>query len=96
MPLVIFDEIHSYDAAMWQSLVDFLHAFDVPVLCMTATLPPTRREQLDGLLRAYPTRANERAWRIAAAAGAAPAVLHRAGRRRDRRVRSRGRCVPRR
>lgn len=57
---VIFDEIHSYDAAMWQSLVDFLHAFDVPVLCMTATLPPTRREQLDGLLRAYPD-ASERA-----------------------------------
>ena len=47
---VIFDEIHSYDTVMWQSLVDFLSAFDVPVLCMTATLPPGRRDDLKDLL----------------------------------------------
>jgi CRISPR-associated endonuclease/helicase Cas3 len=51
---VIFDEIHSYDTVMWQSLVDFLSAFDVPVLCMTATLPPGRRDDLKELLRTYP------------------------------------------
>jgi CRISPR-associated endonuclease/helicase Cas3 len=39
---------------MWQSLVDFLSAFDVPVLCMTATLPPGRRDDLKELLRTYP------------------------------------------
>lgn len=52
---VILDEIHSYDPAMFSSLVTFLTHFDVPVLCMTATLSPDRRRQLEGLgLRAYP------------------------------------------
>lgn len=58
--VVIFDEIHSYDKIMWEALVSFLRAFDVPVLCMTATLPPHRQKDLAQLLRAYPT-ANERA-----------------------------------
>jgi CRISPR-associated endonuclease/helicase Cas3 len=51
---VIFDEIHSYDRVMWEALVGFLREFDVPVLCMTATLPPHRRADLAPLLRAYP------------------------------------------
>jgi len=51
---VIFDEIHSYDENMWRALVGFLQTFDVPVLCMTATLPPKRRDDLAGLLRTYP------------------------------------------
>lgn len=52
---VILDEIHSYDSAMFTSLVTFLTHFDVPVLCMTATLPPDRKRQLEDLgLRAYP------------------------------------------
>ena len=54
---VVFDEIHSYDPSMWNALVAFLERFDVPVLCMTATLPPTRRQQLErvGGLRTYPS-----------------------------------------
>lgn len=51
---VIFDEIHSYDKIMWAALVNFLRTFEVPVLCMTATLPPSRRKDLEGLLRVYP------------------------------------------
>lgn len=50
---VIFDEVHSYDANMWSALVNFLREFDVPVLCMTATLPPARRDDLASL-RTYP------------------------------------------
>jgi CRISPR-associated endonuclease/helicase Cas3 len=51
---VVFDEIHSYDANMWNALISFLQHFDVPVLCMTATLAPTRRTELARLLRVYP------------------------------------------
>lgn len=51
---VVFDEVHSYDSQMWNALVSFLRSFDVPVLCMTATLPPTRRAELAELLRVYP------------------------------------------
>jgi len=43
---VIFDEIHSYDRRMFSTLLAFLERFDVPALCMTATLPPDRRRQL--------------------------------------------------
>jgi CRISPR-associated endonuclease/helicase Cas3 len=43
---VIIDEVHSFDRRMFNNLVAFLQAFDVPVLCMTATLPPGRRETL--------------------------------------------------
>jgi len=54
---VVFDEVHSYDPKMWNALVTFLENFDVPVLCMTATLPPSRRRQLEERcgLRIYPT-----------------------------------------
>lgn len=54
---IVFDEIHSYDGKMWNALVTFLERFDVPVLCMTATLPPARRQQLEGRcgLRSYPS-----------------------------------------
>ena len=55
---VVFDEIHSYDRKLWNALIAFLENFDVPVLCMTATLPPTRRDQLERRceLRSYPSR----------------------------------------
>jgi CRISPR-associated endonuclease/helicase Cas3 len=43
---VIIDEVHSFDRHMFNNLVAFLQAFDMPVLCMTATLPPARREAL--------------------------------------------------
>ena len=43
---VIVDEVHSFDRHMFGNLVAFLHAFDVPVLCMTASLTASRRHQL--------------------------------------------------
>ena len=40
---------------MFKNLVAFLKAFDVPVLCMTATLQPSRlRELIDAGLAVYP------------------------------------------
>lgn len=52
---VIVDEVHSFDPRMFKNLVAFLQAFDVPVLCMTATLPPARRQALaDAGLTVYP------------------------------------------
>ena len=52
---VIIDEVHSFDQRMFKNLLAFLRAFDVPVLCMTATLPPTRRQALaDAGLKVYP------------------------------------------
>lgn len=45
---IVFDEIHSYDAKMFGSLVRFLQTFpQVPALLMTASLQPSRREALD-------------------------------------------------
>jgi CRISPR-associated endonuclease/helicase Cas3 len=53
---VIIDEVHSFDQRMFKSLVSFLENFDIPVLCMTATLPPSRRERLKKAgLTVYPT-----------------------------------------
>lgn len=53
---LIIDEVHSFDRRMFDSLVAFLRAFDVPVLCMTATLPTSRREELIRAgLKLYPT-----------------------------------------
>jgi CRISPR-associated endonuclease/helicase Cas3 len=53
---IVFDEVHSYDPRMWNALVTFLEKFDVPVLAMTATLPPTRSDELTRRcgLSAYP------------------------------------------
>jgi len=44
--VVVIDEIHSFAPEMFDSLVCFLKTFDVPVLCMTATLPQTRIKDL--------------------------------------------------
>jgi CRISPR-associated endonuclease/helicase Cas3 len=45
--VIVVDEIHSFDRSMFRALKQFLQNFPaVPVLCMTATLPATRREQL--------------------------------------------------
>lgn len=53
---VIIDEVHSFDRHMFDVLISFLKTFDVPVLCMTATLPPGRRDELMRAgLRVYPT-----------------------------------------
>lgn len=53
--VVVLDEVHSYDRRMFENLLAFLGAFDVPVLCMTATLPPHRRRGLEEKgLRTFP------------------------------------------
>ncbi len=57
---VVFDEIHSYDKTMWNALIAFLDRFDLPVLCMTATLPPDRRAELQRRLRTYPDSSDRR------------------------------------
>lgn len=44
--VVVVDEVHSFDPTMFASLCEFLREFDVPVLCMTATLPGNRVEEL--------------------------------------------------
>ncbi len=45
---IVFDEIHSYDAKMFGSLVRFLQTFpQIPALLMTASLQPSRRKALD-------------------------------------------------
>ncbi|MEW5847829.1 MAG: CRISPR-associated helicase Cas3' [Myxococcota bacterium] len=52
---VIIDEVHSFSESMLRSLLAFLKRFDVPVLCMTATLLPQRREQLQAAgLKVFP------------------------------------------
>lgn len=54
---VIIDEIHSFDKRMFETLVCFLKQFDIPVLCMTATLPNSRKENLENIgLRVYPNK----------------------------------------
>jgi CRISPR-associated endonuclease/helicase Cas3 len=40
--IVVIDEIHSFDRSMFAALEGFLQTFDVPVLCMTASLPKDR------------------------------------------------------
>ena len=58
--VVIIDEIHSFDRKMFNGLVNFLRTFDIPVLCMTATLPPTRQQELESIgMQVYPTAADQ-------------------------------------
>lgn len=45
--VAVIDEVHSFDRNMFACLKDFLKNFDVPVLCMTATLPNDRRAELE-------------------------------------------------
>ncbi|HEY3968073.1 MAG TPA: CRISPR-associated helicase Cas3' [Planctomycetaceae bacterium] len=44
--VVVVDEVHSFDAGMFSALKQFLENFNVPVLCMTATLPTARINEL--------------------------------------------------
>jgi CRISPR-associated endonuclease/helicase Cas3 len=44
--VVVIDEVHSFDRNMLSALKEFLTTFDVPVLCMTATLPEDRKTAL--------------------------------------------------
>ncbi|MDY3562203.1 CRISPR-associated helicase Cas3' [Gemmata sp. JC673] len=54
--VVVIDEVHSFDKNMFAALKKFLTEFDVPVLCMTATLPNDRRAELvnECGLKVYP------------------------------------------
>jgi CRISPR-associated endonuclease/helicase Cas3 len=57
--VVIIDEVHSFDRSMFDNLVSFLKNFDIPVLCMTATLPQSRRKELeDAGLSVFPTESD--------------------------------------
>lgn len=49
--IIVIDEIHSFDYAMFDALIEFLQKFDAPVLLMTASLQKQRREKLE---RAFP------------------------------------------
>ena len=44
--VIVVDEIHSFDTMMFSAFTKFLKQFDVPVLCMTATLSAGRRRTL--------------------------------------------------
>ncbi|MGI8838424.1 MAG: CRISPR-associated helicase Cas3' [Pyrinomonadaceae bacterium] len=60
--VIVVDEVHSFDAAMFSELIKFLQAFDVPVLMMTASLPKSRRNELERSvkgLRIYPDENRE-------------------------------------
>jgi CRISPR-associated endonuclease/helicase Cas3 len=48
--VIVVDEVHSFDRSMFSALLGFLESFDVPVLCMTATLQQGRRKQLQRLV----------------------------------------------
>ena len=44
---IVFDEIHSYDSKLFGTLLRFLNTFpNIPVLLMTASLSPARRNKL--------------------------------------------------
>lgn len=56
---LIIDEVHSFDHAMFSSLLSFLRHFDIPVLCMTATLAPKNKQSLLNLgLQVYPAESD--------------------------------------
>lgn len=44
--VVVIDEVHSFSPAMFSALRTFLAQFDLPVLCMSASLPAQRRNAL--------------------------------------------------
>jgi CRISPR-associated endonuclease/helicase Cas3 len=58
--VVVIDEVHSFDAGLWSALRHFLKVFDLPVLCMTASLPIGRRRELEQLgLQVFPEQGDE-------------------------------------
>ena len=53
--VVVIDEVHSFDSKMFSTLISFLREFDLPVLCMTASLTRRRRNALEEAgLEIYP------------------------------------------
>ena len=57
--VLVVDEVHSFDRSMFSTLKRFLKEFpEIPVLCMTATLPEVRRNDLVACgLKPYPESA---------------------------------------
>jgi len=45
--VLVVDEVHSFDGAMFKALIRFLEFFDLPVLCMTASLTQDRLAELE-------------------------------------------------
>lgn len=54
--VVVIDEVHSFSGKMFGHLCSFLEHFDIPVLCMTATLPPSRKHRLEEYLQVFPAQ----------------------------------------
>jgi CRISPR-associated endonuclease/helicase Cas3 len=79
--VVVIDEVHSFDNRMFSALKKFLTEFDVPVLCMTATLPTNRREELVGECKLTPYE--DRPGDLAKIATAPRYRLHRVGSREE-------------
>lgn len=52
--ILVVDEVHAFDSRMFMALQAFLRHFDLPVLCMTASLPPSRTQMLSPLLKRFP------------------------------------------
>jgi len=44
--VIVIDEVHSFDRSLFAALKRFLETFNVPVLCMTASLPRERQTDL--------------------------------------------------
>jgi len=57
--VVVIDEVHSFSYKMFGNLISFLENFNIPVLCMTATLPPSRKEQLEKYLKVFPASTDD-------------------------------------
>jgi len=59
--VIVVDEAHSFDRKLFTALKGLLKTFQVPVLCMTASLPINRRRELieECGLRIFPNRDEE-------------------------------------
>lgn len=58
--VLVIDEVHSFSRDMFDNLISFLKNFDIPVLCMTATLSQTRQEELKNAgLKVFPAAKDE-------------------------------------
>ena len=45
--VIVVDEVHSFDRSLFSAMKRFLKSFNLPVLCMTASLPPQRQKDLE-------------------------------------------------
>lgn len=58
--VLVIDEVHSFPRDMFDNLISFLQNFDIPVLCMTATLTKTRQDELKKVgLEVFPAAADQ-------------------------------------